>query len=103
MTDEPSPAGYVLVWGVLIALATVTLIASRAIAGGAGVALAVAIAAAKAALIAAWFMHLARGRPALRVTFAVGLGFVVVLVLGVLGDVALRPAASAYVDDAGAR
>jgi caa(3)-type oxidase subunit IV len=94
---------YAVVWAALIGLATVTLVASRALGGGWGVVVAFAIAGAKAALVAAYFMDLARGRPVLRVVFAVAVAFVLVLVLGVLGDVAARPAASPYVDDRGGR
>lgn len=93
--------GYLAVWAALIALATLTLLASRLLGGGWGLVLAFAIAAAKATLVAAYFMDLARGRPVLRIVFAVGVAFVVILVLGVLGDVATRPAASPYVDDRG--
>lgn len=97
----PSARRYLLVWLALIALATVTLLASRAIGGGWGLGIAFAIAAAKAALVVAQFMHLARDRPILRIVFAVAIGFVAILVLGVLADVATRGAASAYVDDRG--
>lgn len=91
---------YLIVWAALVALATVTLLASRA---GAGSLVAFAIAAAKAALVLLCFMHLRGGRSVLRVVFATALVFTLLLVLGVLGDVALREAASPYVDDLGAR
>jgi cytochrome c oxidase subunit 4 len=97
----PTGAGYVIVWLALIGLATVTLVASRALGGGWGLVIAAAIAAAKAGLVAAFFMHLAGGRPIYRLVFAIALGFVVVLVLGVLADVGTRSVASAYVDDQG--
>jgi cytochrome c oxidase subunit IV len=97
----PSARRYLVVWLALIALATITLVASRAVGGGWGLVIAFAIAAAKAALVVAWFMHLAGGRPILRIVFAVALGFVVILVLGVLADVGTRAAASAEVDDRG--
>jgi cytochrome c oxidase subunit 4 len=97
----PTAVGYVIVWAALIALATATLLASRVMTGGAGLAIAFAIAAAKAGLVAAFFMHLAGGRPIHRVVFAVGVGFILLLVLGVLADVATRSIASAYVDDVG--
>lgn len=85
---------YALVWLALVALATLTLFVSRA--GGLPVAL--AIAGAKAALVVAFFMHLAGGRPIHRVVFVVGIAFLVLLVVGVLADVGTRSLASAYVD-----
>jgi caa(3)-type oxidase subunit IV len=98
-----TPARYVAVWIALVILATITLLASRTLGGGWGFALAFAIAGAKAGLVAAFFMDLAHGRPVLRIVFAVGVAFVLVLVLGVLADVATRSTASAYVGDQGAR
>jgi cytochrome c oxidase subunit 4 len=96
---EPSAARYIVVWGALVVLATVTFLASRVVTGAAAPILAFAIAAAKAGLVVAFFMHLAGGRPVHRLVFAVALGFVGVLLLGVLADVATRSVASAYVDD----
>lgn len=97
----PTATGYVIVWGVLVALATVTLFASRALAGGWGLVVAFVIATAKAALVVAFFMHLAGGRPVYRIVFAVAIAFVVLLVLGILADVGTRSIASSYVDDFG--
>jgi cytochrome c oxidase subunit 4 len=98
---EPSALGYVAVWAALVVLATVTLVASRAIAGPPGLVIALVIALAKAGLVVAFFMHLAAGRPIHRIAFATAIGFVVLLVLGVLADVATRSIASSYVDDRG--
>lgn len=86
---------------VLVVLATATLIASRVVTGGAGPVISFAIAAAKAGLVLACFMHLASGRPVHRVIFAIAMGFLVLLVLGVLADVGTRSLASAYVDELG--
>jgi len=97
----PAAAGYLTVWIMLVALATVTLLASRAVTGGWGLVVAFAIAAAKAALVIAFFMHLAGGRPVYRIVFAVAITFVLVLVLGILADVGTRSFASAYVDELG--
>ncbi|HEX4416478.1 MAG TPA: cytochrome C oxidase subunit IV family protein [Kofleriaceae bacterium] len=98
---EPGAAGYVLVWLALVALATLTLIASRAVPGGWGLAIAFVVASAKAGLVVAFFMHLAGGRPIHRLVFAIAIAFLVLLVLGVLADVGTRSLASAYVDDLG--
>jgi cytochrome c oxidase subunit 4 len=97
----PGATGYVLVWLALVILATVTLFASRAVGGGWGLVVAFAIAAAKAVLVVAFFMHLAGGRPIHRIVFAIAVGFLVLLVLGILADVGTRSIASAYVDDLG--
>lgn len=99
--DGPSAAGYAIVWVVLVVLATVTLFAARATAGGWGLLVAFAIAGAKAVLVAAYFMHLAHGRPIHRIVFAAAMAFLILLVLGVLADVATRPLAGPYVDDLG--
>jgi caa(3)-type oxidase subunit IV len=97
----PSTRSYLIVWAELVALATITLFASRALGGGWGLIVAAAIAVAKAALVVTRFMHLTRERPALRLVFAIAVGFVAILVLGVLADVGARDAASAYVDELG--
>jgi cytochrome c oxidase subunit 4 len=99
--SAPTAAGYGIVWAVLVALATVTLVASRAVAGGWGLLIAFAIASAKAALVVAYFMHLAGGRPIYRLVFVIAITFMVLLVLGILADVGTRSVASAYVDDLG--
>ncbi len=98
---EPGALGYVAVWLALVALATITLFLSRAVTGGWGLAVALVIASAKAVLVAAFFMHLAGGRPTYRIVFAVAMGFLVLLVIGVLADVGTRSIASSYVDELG--
>jgi cytochrome c oxidase subunit 4 len=92
---------YIIVWIVLIVLATASLLASSMISGSAGLALSLAIAAIKAALVAAFFMHLAHGRPVHRIAFAAAIAFFLLLVLGVIADVGTRSIASVYVDDVG--
>lgn len=98
---EPGAAVYLVVWLALVVLATVTLIASRAVTGGWGLVVAFAIATTKAVLVVAYFMHLASGRPIYRIVFSIAMGFLVLLVIGVLADVATRSIASSYVDDLG--
>jgi caa(3)-type oxidase subunit IV len=83
-------------------LATVTLFASRAVTGGWGLIVAFAIASAKAVLVVSYFMHLAGGRPIHRIVFSVAMGFLILLVIGILADVGTRSIASSYVDDMGA-
>jgi cytochrome c oxidase subunit 4 len=105
MTDseshEPGALTYVIVWIALVVLATVTLFASRAVTGGWGLAVAFAIATAKAVLVVAYFMHLAGGKPIYRIVFSIAMGFLVLLVIGVLADVGTRSIASSYVDELG--
>ncbi len=90
---HPSAPAYLLVWLALVLLATLTLLVSRT--GGLPVALAIAL--VKAALVCAFFMHLRGGRPIHRVVFVIAMGFIVLLVLGILADVGTRSLASAYV------
>jgi cytochrome c oxidase subunit IV len=97
----PGAAAYLIVWIVLVVLATVTLFASRAVTGGWGLVVAFAIASAKAALVIAFFMHLASGRPIHRIVFVTAMAFLVLLVIGMLSDVGTRSIASSYVDDVG--
>lgn len=92
---------YIAVWAALVVLATITFFASRAVGGGWGLVIAGVVAAAKAGLVVAFFMHLASGRPIHRLIFAIAIGFLILLVLGVLSDVGTRAIASAYVDDLG--
>ena len=92
---------YLAVWVALVVLATVTLLASRAVGGGWGLVIAFVVAAAKAGLVVAFFMHLASGRPIHRLVFAIAIAFLLLLVFGVISDVGTRAIASAYVDDLG--
>jgi cytochrome c oxidase subunit IV len=81
-----------LVWLALVALATLSLFVS-----GTSIALSLAIAAVKAALVAAFFMHLWGSRPVHRVVFITAVAFIVLLVLGVAADVGTRDIAGPYV------
>lgn len=103
MTERPEPSrlSYIVVWIVLVVLATASFAASRVVTGSAGLAISLVIAAVKAALVAAFFMHLARGRAVHRMVFAAAIAFFLLLVLGVVADVGTRSIASAYVDDVG--
>jgi len=102
-SDEYAPAAtvYVVVWIALVALATLTLFASRAVTGHWGLVVALSIATAKAVLVIAFFMHLAGGRPLHRIVFIVAIGFVLLLVLGILADVGTRSLAGPYVETRG--
>jgi caa(3)-type oxidase subunit IV len=92
IAHEPTAATYVIVWVALVVLATIALFASRS-----GLAIAMVIGAAKAILVAAYFMHLAHGEPTHRMAFIIAIGFIMLLVFGVIADVGTRDLASAYV------
>ena len=98
----PGALAYGAVWLALVALATITLFASRAVTGGWGLLVAFAIASAKAVLVVSYFMHLSGGRPIHRIVFSIAMAFLVLLVIGILADVGTRSIASSYVDDLGA-
>jgi caa(3)-type oxidase subunit IV len=102
-STEPSARGYLLLWLALLALVSLALLVPRVLDGSAALAASLVIAFVKIGLVAGGFMHLAAGRALHRLVLAVGLGFVVLLVLGVVGDIAARPDGSAYVDDRGGR
>ena len=95
---EPRPLAYVIAWVALVVLATATLLISRVPLGNWSLVVALAIAAAKAAIVLAVFMHLARGSGLHRLAIAVAVVFVLLIIGGVLADVGTRTAASAYVD-----
>jgi cytochrome c oxidase subunit 4 len=97
----PSAPAYIVVWLALVVLATVTLLVSRAPIGDWGIVAALAIASLKAGLVLAFFMHLAHGPAVHRLVICVAIGFVVLLVAGVLADVGTRSIASSYVDERG--
>jgi caa(3)-type oxidase subunit IV len=98
---EPGAPVYVIVWLALVVLATVTLLVSRTVTGGFGLVVAFAIATSKAVLVVAYFMHLASGKPIYRIVFSIAMAFLILLVIGVLADVATRSIASSYVDELG--
>jgi caa(3)-type oxidase subunit IV len=83
---------YLLSWLALVALATLSLFVS-----GSSIALSLAIAAVKAAIVAAFFMHLWGSRPVHRIVFITAVCFIVLLILGVVADVGTRDIAGPYV------
>lgn len=74
----------------LIALTTLTLVLSFFVTATLGLALAFAIAVGKALLVAYGFMHLGREPPASRFALLAGVLLAVLLVSGVVTDVAWR-------------
>ena len=98
---EPAAITYIIVWIVLVVLATLTLIISRLHIGDWAIIVALAIASFKAALVLAFFMHLAYGGALHRFVITLAIGFVILIIVGVLADVGTRSIASPYVDDLG--
>ena len=96
MKREPGALAYVIVWALLAALAGASLLVSYAPLGEWNVVVAFAIAAIKATLVFAVFMHLAYGPPIHRIVVVIAIGFVVLVIAGVLADVGTRSIASAY-------
>jgi caa(3)-type oxidase subunit IV len=83
---------YLLSWIALVVLATLSLFVSTS-----GIALSLAIATVKAAIVAAFFMHLWGSRPVHRIVFVTAVCFIVLLILGVVADVGTRDIAGPYV------
>ena len=83
---------YVLSWLALVALATLSLFVSAS-----SLALSLIIAAVKAAIVAAFFMHLWGSRPVHRIVFITAVCFILLLILGVVADVGTRGIAGPYV------
>lgn len=87
---EPTPRTYALTFAVLMVLSGLTLGLSFLSLGPGGPALAMAIAAAKAALLALFFMHLVEQRAANALTLGVALVLVALFVGITVGEVATR-------------
>lgn len=85
------PRRYVVVWIALLALTATTYVMAKVDLGGHwNLVVALTIAVAKAALVVLFFMHLWDGKGANRLVFVVSLFFVLLLIGGVVGDMATR-------------
>jgi len=87
---HPGPGRYVAVWISLLALTVTTYLAAKVELGSWNLVIALAIAAAKASLVVLFFMHLWDARGMNRLVFVVALFFVMLLIAGVVGDMATR-------------
>lgn len=88
---HPGPGRYVAVWIGLLALTATTYLTARVDLGGHwNLAVALVIAAVKASLVVLFFMHLWDSRGTNRLVFLVSVFFVVLLIAGVVGDIATR-------------
>ena len=85
------PRRYVFVWIALLALTGTTYGMSKVDLGGHwNLVVALAIAAAKASLVVLFFMHLWDAKGTNRLVFIVSIFFVLLLIAGVVGDMATR-------------
>jgi cytochrome c oxidase subunit 4 len=84
------PGRYFVIWGVLLAFTGLTVWTGRMDLGAANIGIALAIATVKATLVVLFFMHLSESHGANRLVFVVSVLFVVVLMLGVFGDLLTR-------------
>lgn len=95
MTEETN--GHVLsysklavVFGALLVLTGVTVLASRIDLGAANIWMAILIAGTKASLVMLFFMHLKYDGPVIRYSFLTTIGFLVILIGFIFWDVSFR-------------
>lgn len=81
---------YFVVWILLLIFTATTVITGRLDLGEANIVLALAIATIKATLVVLFFMHMTEAAGANRLVFVVSILFVVVMMLGVFGDLLTR-------------
>jgi cytochrome c oxidase subunit 4 len=81
---------YALIWAILLFFTALTVITGRLDLGGANIFIAMAIAITKATLVVLFFMHMWEMGGVNRMVFVVSLLFLVVLILGVFGDLMVR-------------
>lgn len=88
------PGRYVVIWLLLLVATVTTVVTGRMDLHGANLPLALFIASVKAALVILFFMHLWDSEGINRLVFGVSILFVVVLLLGVFGDLLTRAPAA---------
>jgi cytochrome c oxidase subunit IV len=91
--DEHADHGigrYAIVWAVLLAFTGLTIWTGRMDLGAANIFIALFIAVTKATLVVLFFMHLWDMGGVNRLVFVVSVLFLVVLILGVFGDLVVR-------------
>lgn len=81
---------YVAIWLILLALTVLTVVTGKMDLGAANIYIAMAIATTKATLVVLFFMHLWDEGGVNRLVFAVSILFLLVLILGVFGDLTTR-------------
>lgn len=85
---------YFLIWGLLLVATLTTVVTGRMDLGAANLPLALVIATVKATLVVLFFMHLWDSEGINRLVFGVSVLFVIVLMLGVFGDLLTRQSAA---------
>ena len=88
--ESHSSATYWIIWAALLVLTAVTVWTGRMDLPNFGLILALIIASTKAILVLLFFMHLWEQKGVNRITFIATMVFVVVLILGVFGDLTTR-------------
>lgn len=81
---------YIAVWLALLVFTVITVVTGRIDLGAANIYLAMAIACTKAALVVIFFMHLSDSGGVNRLVFVTSVLFVIVLMVGVFGDLMTR-------------
>ena len=87
---HPSLGLYIGIWVGLLALTTLTFGVTRVAPKDFHIPAAVLIATTKATLVALFFMHLKYSSGTIRLTLLISVGFVIILMLGILGDIWTR-------------
>ncbi len=91
---EHGPGRYVVIWLLLLVFTVTTVVTGRMDLHGANLPLALLIATIKATLVVLFFMHLWDSEGINRLVFGVSVLFVIVLLLGVFGDLLTRSPAA---------
>jgi len=84
------PGRYFVIWAILLGFTGLTVWTGRMDLGAANIGIALAIATIKATLVVLFFMHLSESHGANRLVFVVSILFLVVLLVGVFGDLLTR-------------
>jgi len=84
------PGRYVVIWLVMLAFTLTTVVTGRMDLGSANLPIALLIATIKATLVVLFFMHLWDSEGINRLVFGVSVLFVLVLMIGVFGDLLTR-------------
>jgi len=87
---EHGPGRYVVIWMALLVFTITTVVTGHMDLGAANLPLAMVIATIKATLVVLFFMHLWDAEGINRLVFCVAIVFVIVLLLGVFGDLLTR-------------
>jgi cytochrome c oxidase subunit 4 len=84
------PGRYFVVWILLLIFTVTTVVTGRMDLGDYNIVLALLIATIKATLVVLFFMHMSEAAGANRLVFVVSVIFVIVMMLGVFGDLLTR-------------